>query len=139
MISAETEITAQFYDLDAMQVVWHGNYVRFFEQARGVLLDKIDYNYPEMERSGYLWPIVDMRVKFVRPVRYQQKIRVEATLVEYENRLKITYLCRDAASGEVLTKAHTIQLAVTAATQELNLESPSVLREKIERVLCAGN
>ena len=139
MISAETEITAQFYDLDPMNVVWHGNYVRFFEQARGVLLDKIDYNYPEMERSGYLWPIVDMRVKFVRPVRYQQKIRVEATLVEYENRLKITYLCRDAASGEVLTKAHTIQLAVTAATQELNLESPSVLREKIERVLCAGN
>jgi len=138
MISAETEITAQFYDLDPMQVVWHGNYVRFFEQARGVLLDKIDYNYPEMERTGYLWPIVDMRVKFVRPVRYQQKIRVEATLVEYENRLKIKYLCRDAASGEVLTKAHTIQVAVTAATQELNLESPSVLLEKIERVLCAG-
>ena len=139
MISAETEITAQFYDLDPMQVVWHGNYVRFFEQARGVLLDVIDYNYPEMERSGYLWPIVDMRIKFVRPVRYQQKIRVEATLVEYEYRLKIKYVCRDVASGEVLTKAHTIQVAVTAATQELNLESPSVLREKVERVLCSGN
>ena len=139
MISAETEITAQFYDLDPMQVVWHGNYVRFFEQARGILLDKIDYNYPEMERSGYLWPIVDMRIKFVRPVRYQQKISVEATLVEYENRLKIKYLCRDVASGEVLTKAHTIQVAVTAGTQELNLESPPVLRDKVERVLCAGN
>ena len=137
MISAETEITAQFYDLDPMQVVWHCNYVRYFEQARGVLLDKIDYNYPEMERSGYLWPIVDMRVKFVRPVRYQQKLRVEATLVEYENRLKISYRCRDAGSGEVLTKAHTVQVAVTAATHELNLESPLVLLEKVRRVLCS--
>ncbi|MBK8158051.1 MAG: acyl-CoA thioesterase [Rhodospirillaceae bacterium] len=137
MISAETEIVAQFYDLDPMQVVWHGNYVRYFEQARSVLLDKIDYNYPEMERSGYLWPIVDMRIKFVRPVRYQQKLRVEAILMEYENRLKISYLCRDAGSGEVLTKAHTIQVAVTLATQELNLESPSVLLEKVRRVLCS--
>ncbi len=52
------------------------NYVRYFEQVRGLLLDKIDYNYPEMAAaSGYLWPIVDMRVKYVRPVRYQQRTR----------------------------------------------------------------
>lgn len=139
MISAETLIVAQFYDLDPMQIVWHGNYVRYFEQARGALLDKIDYNYPEMERSGYLWPIVDMRIKFVRPVRYQQKLRVEATLVEYENRLKIKYVCRDAETGEALTKAHTTQVAVTAATQELNLESPAVLVEKVKRVLCKAD
>nr|WP_298689268.1 thioesterase family protein [uncultured Dongia sp.] len=136
MISAETDIVAQFYDLDPMQVVWHGNYVRYFEQARGVLLDKLDYNYPEMERSGYLWPIVDMRIKFVRPVRYQQKLRVEATLVEYENRLKINYVCFDAGSGETLTKAHTIQVAVNVSTQELCMESPSVFLEKVKRVLC---
>jgi acyl-CoA thioester hydrolase len=138
MISAEITITAQFYDVDPMQVVWHGNYVRYFEQVRGVLLDMIGYNYPEMEKSGYLWPIVDMRIKFVRPVRYQQKLRVEATLVEYENRLKIDYRCRDAGSDEVLTKAHTIQLAVTAATRELNLESPAILVDKVKRALCAA-
>jgi acyl-CoA thioester hydrolase len=136
MISAETEIVAQFYDLDPMQVVWHGNYARYFEQVRGHLLDMIDYNYQEMERSGYLWPIVDMRIKFVRPVRYLQRFRVEATLVEYEHRLKINYVCRDAESGETLTKAHTIQVAVNAATQELNLESPLVFQEKVKRVLC---
>lgn len=136
MISAETIIVAQFYDIDPMQVVWHGNYVRYFEQARGILLDKIDYNYPEMERSGYVWPIVDMRIKFVRPVRYQQKLRVEATLVEYENRLKINYICHDAESGEILTKACTIQVAVSVSTQELHLESPAIFLEKVKRALC---
>lgn len=138
MITAECEIVAQFYDIDPMQVVWHGNYVRYFEQVRGLLLDKIDYNYPTMEQSGYLWPIVDMRIKFVRPVRYQQRILVQATLLEYENRLKIAYQCRDIESGEVLTKAHTVQVAVTAATQELNLESPAILLDKVRRALCVA-
>jgi len=138
MISAECEIIAQFYDIDPMEVVWHGNYVRYFEQVRGLLLDRIDYNYPQMAESGYLWPIVDMRVKYVRPVRYQQKITVQATLVEYENRLKIEYRCRDAGSGEVLTKAHTIQVAVQIGTQELCLESPAVFQEKVRRSLCAA-
>ena len=45
MISAEIRTKAQFYDLDPMQIVWHGNYARFFEQARCALLDKIDFNY----------------------------------------------------------------------------------------------
>jgi len=139
MITAECEIVAQFYDIDPMQVVWHGNYVRYFEQVRGLLLDKIDYNYPQMAQSGYLWPIVDMRVKYVRPVRYQQKITLRASLVEYQNRLKIDYRCLDALSGEVLTKAHTIQVAVNAETQELSLESPVVLLEKVRRVLCASH
>lgn len=136
MISAECEIIAQFYDIDPMEVVWHGNYVRYFEQVRGVLLDKIGYNYPQMAKSGYLWPIVDMRIKFVRPVRYQQRLIVQASIVEYENRLKIAYRCRDFGSGEVLTKAHTIQVAVNAATQELSLESPQVLLEKVRQALC---
>jgi acyl-CoA thioester hydrolase len=135
MISAEIAVTAQFYDLDPMKVVWHGNYARYFEQARCALLDKLGYNYPEMDKSGYVWPIVDMHIKYVRPVRYAQRLRVEARLVEYENRLKIAYTCRDEESGEIVTKAQTIQLAVNAETQELSLESPAVLLAKVREAL----
>jgi acyl-CoA thioester hydrolase len=137
MISAEIAVTAQFYDLDPMQVVWHGNYARYFEQARCALLDKLGYSYPEMKKSGYIWPIVDMHIKYVRPVRYAQRLRVEATLVEYENRLKIAYTCRDEESGEIVTKAQTIQLAVNTETQELSLESPAILLAKVREALGA--
>jgi acyl-CoA thioester hydrolase len=137
MISAEIAVIAQFYDLDPMKVVWHGNYARYLEQARCALLEKLNYSYPEMEQSGYVWPIVDLRIKYVRPVRYSQRIRVEARLVEYENRLKIAYVCRDDTSGEVVTKAHTIQLAVKIDTQELRLESPAVLLDKVREALRA--
>ncbi|CAA7627919.1 conserved hypothetical protein [Candidatus Terasakiella magnetica] len=134
MISTAVTLKAQFYDLDPMQVVWHGNYPRYLEEARCALLDRIGYNYPQMAASGYVWPIVDLRIKYVRPVRFAQEIRVEATLVEYENRLKIDYRIFDAASGEVLTKASTTQVAVEAASGELCLESPAILIDKVAEV-----
>jgi acyl-CoA thioester hydrolase len=134
MISAAIQARAQFYDLDPMEVVWHGNYPRFLEQARCALLDKITFNYLEMSRTAYIWPIVDMRIKYVRPIRFGQEITVTATLAEYENRIKIDYLITDVVTGEALTKAQTIQVAVHKATGETVFESPVELRQAVSRV-----
>jgi acyl-CoA thioester hydrolase len=119
-----------------MEVAWHGHYLKYFEQARGALLRRFDYDYPQMQASGYLWPIVECRIKYVRPARYAQCLNVEARLVEYENRLKIAYLIRDRESGERLCKAQTIQVAVDARTRELQFVSPPILLEKL-RHACA--
>lgn len=135
MISAEGSMVVQFYDLDPMQVVWHGNYARFLEVGRGALLDFIGYNYAEMARSGYMWPIVDMRLKYVRPARLGQNLRVVAKLREYENRLRIDYRISDAASGETLTKAETTQVAVLAQSGELCLECPAALTDRVRALL----
>lgn len=135
MIATAVKIKAQFYDLDPMQVVWHGSYVRFLEEARCALLDLIGYNYVEMSESGYQWPIVELTVKYIRTVRFAQEINVEARLTEYENRLRITYRITDVPSGELLTKATTTQVAVDGATSEMLFESPLVFREKVRRLL----
>lgn len=135
MISADVVIKAQFHDLDPMKVVWHGNYVRYLEQARCALLDQIRYNYLEMEASGFAWPVVDLRVKYVRPVRFSQEIVVSAHLVEYANRLKIDYRVRDRATEEVLTKATTVQVAVRISTGEMQMESPPVLLDKVRELI----
>ena len=135
MISVEATAKIQFYDVDAMQVVWHGNYARFLELARCALLEKIGYSYPEMARSGYFWPVVDMRIKYVRPVRMAQKIRLTATLLEYENRLRIDYRIVDAASGDLLSKAQTTQLAVAVGTGQLEFNSPNELVDKVRVLL----
>lgn len=135
MISAEVRCKAQFYDLDPMKVMWHGNYPRFLEVARDALLNLIGYNYAEMEESGYLWPIVDMRLKYVRPIVLAQEVVVRATLAEYENRLCIDYRIQDAVTGAVLTKARTVQLAVAAASRELCLECPPALIDRVRGLL----
>ncbi len=135
MISAKIAITPQFYDIDPMQVVWHGNYARFFEIARCALLDRIGYGYEAMAASGYAWPIVDLRIRYARPVKLFQGLEVEANLVAYENYLRIAYRCRDAQSGETLTKGQTTQVAVSLQSGETCLESPEVFLEKVRRLL----
>jgi acyl-CoA thioester hydrolase len=129
--SAEIELQVQFYDLDPMAVVWHGNYARYFEHARCALLDQIAYNYAEMKASGYLWPVIDLRVRFAQPATFGQRIVVRAELVEWENRLKIDYVITDAATRKRLTRGSTVQVAVDAATGEMCFVSPAVLFERL--------
>ena len=129
--SAEVTLTPAFHDIDPMEVVWHGHYVKYFELARCALLQSFDYDYPQMRASGYAWPIVDLRAKYVRSARYGQSLVVRAMLVEWENRLKIDYQVRDADTGEVLTRATSIQVAVDLATGEMCFASPRALRERL--------
>ena len=131
MLSTETTATAQFYDLDPMNIVWHGNYARFLELGRCELLDVIDYGYTRMKESGFAYPIVELRLKYVAPIRLRRPFTILTTLVEYEHRLRLDYLLRDAADGHVLTRARTTQVAVRIDTGELCLESPPELIAKV--------
>jgi acyl-CoA thioester hydrolase len=128
---AEIEMQVQFFDLDPMEIVWHGNYVKYLEVARCALLDKIGYNYVEMKASGYAWPIIDMHLRYAAPATFGQVLKLRAEIVEWENRLKIDYLISDAASGRRLNKASTVQVAVDMASKEMCFVSPPVLFEKL--------
>lgn len=131
MIQAESYIDIPFHDVDVMAIAWHGHYVKYFEIARCALLDKIDYNYLQMRASGFAWPVIDLRIRYAQPLRFQQKIKIIATLVEWENRLKINYLIEDAATGQRLTKGYTVQVAVDMQNQEMLLASPAALLDKL--------
>lgn len=130
--TAEVEIEVPFFDVDLMEIVWHGHYAKYFELARCALLDKIGYNYMQMRDSGYAWPVIDLRIRYARPAKFGQKLIVRADLSEWENRLKINYRIADKLTGERLTRGHTYQVAVAIATGEMCYESPAILWEKLE-------
>lgn len=133
VLKASALVDVPFHDVDAMEVCWHGHYLKYFEIGRTALLRAFDYDYPQMKESGYLWPIVEAHLKYVRPAMYGQRIDVRTELLEYENRLKIGYEIVDSASGARLTKGHTIQVAIEIATRETQFVSPAVVFEKLER------
>lgn len=128
---ASVNLEIPFHDVDMMAVVWHGHYAKYFEIARCALLEKIDYNYPQMRDSGYAWPIIDLRIRYVKPAVFGQIITVIADIVEWENRLKIDYLITDKNTGSRLTKGHSIQVAVDMRTNAMCFESPGILLEKL--------
>ena len=138
VLQSEVEVEVPFHDSDPMGVTWHGNYFRYMETARAALLDSIGYNFRQMLDSGYYWPVVDARIKYVRPTTFGQRLRVTATLAEYENRLKITYTIADVASGDVVTEATTTQAAVHRERGEMSFVSPPVLIDKVRAALNAA-
>ncbi|MDF1790478.1 MAG: acyl-CoA thioesterase [Thalassobaculaceae bacterium] len=128
---ASVVIEVPFHDIDPMEIVWHGHYAKYFEVARGKLLSSFAYNYPEMKESGFAWPVIEMRIRYIKPARFGQRVRVTATVLEYEFRLRIGYLITDFESGERLTRGHSDQVAVDIETGEMSLGSPAVLFEKL--------
>jgi acyl-CoA thioester hydrolase len=128
---ASIDLQIPFHDVDMMEVVWHGHYVKYFEIARCALLEKIDYNYLQMRDSGYAWPVIDLKIRYVKPAAFGQIIAVKAEIVEWENRLKINYLITDKCSGLRLTKGSSVQVAVNMKSGEMCFVSPAVLFEKL--------
>lgn len=128
--SESVEIEIPFHDIDIMGIAWHGHYAKYLEIARCALLETIGYNVPAMRESGYAWPVIEMRLRYARPLLFQQRIRVEASIVEIENRLKINYRIFDAESGERLTRASTTQVALCMRTNEMLFASPAALLDK---------
>jgi len=135
VLHADTQILVPFFDVDTMHVVWHGHYVKYLEVARCALLDRIGHNYTAMVESGYAWPVIDLQLRYVRGAVFGQTLNVRASLVEWENRLKINYLITDLASGERLTRACSVQVAVDMASREMQLASPKVFTDAVAKVL----
>lgn len=129
----EAVVTAgvAFHDCDPMGVLWHGRYAEYFELARVALMDAFDYGYAQMADSGYAWPVVDYRVRYLKPLRFGQRVVVKTWIIEWQFRLKLGYLIRDAVSGETLTRGHTVQAAVRLDNGALQMASPPVLRQRL--------
>lgn len=122
--TAHTDIQVPFYDVDSMRIAWHGHFVKYFELARCQLLDELGHGYQAMFASGYAWPIVDMRIRYMRPLRFDQKIRVTASLKRWDHLLKITYRIRDCDAGGSLARGYTTHAPVDVASGELYLGQP---------------
>jgi acyl-CoA thioester hydrolase len=134
-IFAEAEINIEFHDLDPMRVVWHGNYINYFETGRRRLLDKIGYDYYEMEESGYAFPVIEVSARYVGSLRFKDRAIVKAILVEYENCLRIKYEIRNAQTGLITTKGLSTQMAFNIKTNESCFACPKELIDKVEAII----
>ena len=132
MFSTEKLITVQFYDLDPMNVVWHGNYVKYLEEARCDMLNKLGYTYEEMRKDGCAYPVATMEMKYIKPCVFNQVIKVVSTVVEVEPCLIIKYTIYDNETGEKLFKAKTMQICVDIETRKSVYTTPPNLKKMID-------
>ena len=75
------EFQVPFYDLDGIQMVWHGNYVKYMEDAREKFGAKYGFEYLHIFNSGYLAPVVDMHIKYRNSARISDTLRMTITYI----------------------------------------------------------
>lgn len=132
MVVCESFIDVQFFDLDPMNVVWHGNYVKYLEFARCDMLSKIGYTYDDMKKDGFAYPVAKMDLKFIKPALFMQKLKIVTTLVELEPSLNIKYEIFDAKTNEKIFTAKSMQICVDINTLESVYTAPKRFIESVK-------
>jgi acyl-CoA thioester hydrolase len=135
VIAAAVDVQVAFHDVDLAGVVWHGHYMKYLENARWAVMNRIGFGLDEMKASGFLWPVVGLEVKYVRAARYDDRLTVRASIVEWDTRLVLNYLILDAKDGARVARAQTVQVAVDRETGTLQLASPACLAERMRAAL----
>lgn len=130
--SATVAIDVPFFDVDAMNMVWHGHYAKYFELARCRLLEQLGHDYQAMFDAGYGWPVVDMKIRYLRAIRFQQPIDAIARLTYWHHRLKIGYRIRDQQTEATLARGWTVQAPIDLATGEMVAHRPGVVDKVLQ-------
>ena len=133
MIKTVYYMEVPFYDVDSMGIVWHGNYIKYLEQARCDMLTKIGYTYMDMYNDGVMYPIAKMEFKFIKPSKFGDKLRIETELKDTEPALNIKYTIYNDNTDEKVFKAKSMQICVDKNSMKSIYNEPIKLKEKIKQ------
>jgi acyl-CoA thioester hydrolase len=134
-VSTSVKLKVPYYDVDLMQVVWNGNYVKYFEVARQALfrecgLDLCRY----MQEKRYVFPVIRSMVKHIRPLRLDDEFICTAVLKEARIKIVLDFEIRLIANGKVCARGRSEQVALLVPEMEMAFKIP----EEIQKALC-GN
>ena len=100
----------RFNEVDPLNIVWHGHYASYFEDARVAFGNRYGLNYQAMHAAGVVAPIKQLRIDYEQPLRFEQECAICAILHWNDAaRLDFEYVITDS-SGVVVTRGCTVQL-----------------------------
>jgi len=119
-------VRVRFSESDAMGVVWHGNYLKYFEDGREKLGKTFNMSYMDIYGAGYVVPIVKVEVDYKSPIQYGQDIRVICRLLDSKAAKIIhEYEIWNESENKLSCKGKTVQVFINNETKELDLTYPS--------------
>jgi acyl-CoA thioester hydrolase len=129
-VSVERQV--RFEEVDPLNIVWHGRYPSFFEDARVAFGEKYGIGYLECYDRGIITPIKKMHVDYFRPLRFLERFQIEGILHwSQAARLNFEFILRNQA-GEVTTTGYTVQMMLDRE-QNIMLIPPPFVRDFLQR------
>lgn len=128
-ISSTVELKVPFYDIDLMQVVWNGNYQKYFEVARQALFKECGLDlHRHMQEKRYAFPVIRSKVKHIRPLRLDDEFICKATLREASVKIVIDFEIRLTANGQVCATGQSEQAALLMPEMEMAFKIPEEIQ-----------
>jgi len=130
--SYELILKVPFYDLDPMKVVWHGNYFKYFDQARFALFERYNIDlYEYLHEKRYAFPITRTSIKHIFPLRYNDEFICKAFVTEAKYKIVTNFEIRLTRDKTMCAKGKSEQLAVKLPEMELQFEIPADIRSAL--------
>jgi acyl-CoA thioester hydrolase len=128
MLESRTQISVRYAETDMMGIVYHGNYLPWFEVGRTALLKECGLPYRELEAQGYLLPVIELGIKFHKPALYDDTVTVITQLRERPLlRIRLDYEVR--RGDELLVTGFTIHGFINKAGEPVR--PPAAYTEKM--------
>jgi len=125
-----TKVRVIYADTDAMGIVYHTNYIKWFEIGRSEILRDLGIPYAQIERLGYSWPVTELSCRYLSPARYDELVVVETSILEVKRAsIKFTYLIWDERQAKVLVEGDSVHACINKEGKIARI--PPEVREKI--------
>jgi len=111
-------------------VVWHGNYIRYFEDGREAFGKKYGLGYMDVYNQGFIIPVVNVQCDYKRFLRYEDRVTIETTYTPCESaKINFKYRLLNAQTGELVVSGSTVQVFVHKDKFNLQLTNPQFFLE----------
>ena len=132
-LSRTVHLTVRFSEVDALAMVWHGNYLHYFEEARDAFGQAEGVSYLDMHAAGFVAPVVEVQLAYHTPTRFGDELDVTAFFLWNDAaKLEIFYEVRRAGDGTLLAEGRTLQV-LTTLQGELLYTRPPLLQKLYDR------
>jgi acyl-CoA thioester hydrolase len=125
-----TDIVVKFSEADPLGIVWHGHFIRYFEDGREAFGAAYGLRYLDLYRQNIVIPIIHIDCSYRRILRYGHTIRLETTYVDSPAaKLLFDYTITDIDTGERVATGNSVQVFMHRETLELMLTIPPFMAE----------
>ncbi len=130
VLTNRTNFRVRFSEVDSMKIVWHGEYVKYFEDGREAFGREFEgLGYLDIQNSGFLAPVVELNLEYKKSLRCGEKAIVETRYINTEAaKICFEYSIFREGDGELIATGSSIQV-FTDQEGELQLLSPAYYLE----------
>ena len=122
-----TETTVMYADTDSYGVVWHGNYLRWFEQGRYSICKNAGVDVAELEKQGITFPVIDIHIRYKSPAKVFQNIFIETIISDVKSRTVTFAQCiKNKKSEATLVTAEVVCAVVNYSEAKLQKIPPEI-------------